>query len=194
MARSRPDNRARGGRRADLADQVGLDKVTLTALARGFGVKDASLYSHVRNSQDLRVRLALLAAGELADRILPHGGRAGGPGRAERLRRGLPRLRARSPGPLRRHPTAAGPGHGVFLPAAQRSLDACASILRGYGLAEPDLTDAGRLLRATLHGYVSLEAAYGFGHPRPVQVSWEQSLIGLHQLLSNWPTDTAELT
>lgn len=48
---------------ADLADSIGLDKVTVSALARGFGVKDASLYSHVRSVQDLRTRVALLAAG-----------------------------------------------------------------------------------------------------------------------------------
>lgn len=48
---------------ADLADSAGFDKVTISALARGFGVKDASLYSHVKNLQDLRTRVALLAAG-----------------------------------------------------------------------------------------------------------------------------------
>lgn len=36
---------------AELADEVGFDKVTVSALARRFGVKDASLYSHVRNSR-----------------------------------------------------------------------------------------------------------------------------------------------
>lgn len=54
---------------ADLADEVGFDKVTVSALARNFGVKDASLYSHVRNLQDLRIRVAVLAAGEIADLI-----------------------------------------------------------------------------------------------------------------------------
>ncbi len=53
---------------ADLADEVGFENVSLSALARRFGVKDASLYSHVRNLQDLRTRVAFLAGGELIDR------------------------------------------------------------------------------------------------------------------------------
>ena len=54
---------------ADLADEVGFEGVTLSALARRFGVKDASLYTHVRNLKDLRIRMALLAGGEMTDRI-----------------------------------------------------------------------------------------------------------------------------
>ena len=54
---------------ADLADRVGFDAVTVAALARGFGVKDASLYSHVANLQELRTRVTVLALAELADRI-----------------------------------------------------------------------------------------------------------------------------
>ncbi len=33
---------------AELADEVGFGNVTVSALARRFGVKDASLYSHVK--------------------------------------------------------------------------------------------------------------------------------------------------
>lgn len=53
---------------AELADEVGFDQVTVSALARRFDVKVASLYSHMKNSQDLRTRIALLALEELADR------------------------------------------------------------------------------------------------------------------------------
>ncbi len=53
---------------AELADEVGFDQVTVSALARQFDVKVASLYSHVQNSHDLKTRIALLALDELADR------------------------------------------------------------------------------------------------------------------------------
>src|SRR5438132_332396 len=63
---------------AELADEVGFDEVTLSALARQFEVKVASLYSHLKNSQDLKVRIALLALEELADRAADAlAGRAG---------------------------------------------------------------------------------------------------------------------
>lgn len=53
---------------AELADEVGFDQVTVSELARRFDVKVASLYSHLKNSQDLKTKIALLALEELADR------------------------------------------------------------------------------------------------------------------------------
>src|ERR1700751_4286217 len=53
---------------AALADEVGFGQVTVSELARRFDVKVASLYSHVKNSQDLKTRITLLALEELADR------------------------------------------------------------------------------------------------------------------------------
>ena len=52
---------------ADLPDEIGFDNVTVTALARRFGVKEGSLYSHISNMRELRARVALLALAELAD-------------------------------------------------------------------------------------------------------------------------------
>ncbi|MFF0267900.1 TetR/AcrR family transcriptional regulator [Kribbella sp. NPDC004536] len=52
---------------ADLADELGFDQVTVSALARRFDVQVASLYSHVRNSDDLKTRIATVALTELAD-------------------------------------------------------------------------------------------------------------------------------
>lgn len=171
---------------ADLADQVGLEQVTISALARSLGVRDPSLYSHVRNLDDLRNRVAVLATGELADRLVAAvGGRAGRdaltafahtkrafvldhPGRYEATQLKLPaELLADSP-------------------AHQRAVRVTYTVLRGYGLAEPDLTDAARLLRATLHGFAILEAADSFTHPRPVQASWERAIEALHTTLTAW--------
>jgi hypothetical protein len=61
-------------------------------------------------------------------------------------------------------------------------------MLRGYGLAEPDLTDAVRLLRSTFHGFVALEAAGGFQDRRSPQQSWLRALDALHTLLEHWPS------
>ncbi|WP_436842250.1 hypothetical protein [Streptomyces virginiae] len=48
---------------ADLADEAGIEDVTVSAFARSFGARTrASLYSHVRNVQDLREGVAVIAA------------------------------------------------------------------------------------------------------------------------------------
>ncbi|MFJ5720776.1 TetR/AcrR family transcriptional regulator [Streptomyces sp. NPDC093149] len=174
---------------AELADEIGLDRVTMSQVARQLGVKDASLYTHVRSLEDLRGRIALLAADEKTIRIAEATvGRAGKealvafanawreyahqhPGRymATQTRVRIdPELAARAPGP-------------------RRAIELTYGMLRGYGLVEPDLTDAVRLLRSTFHGFVALEAAGGFAHERSSQRSWVRALDALHSLLEHWP-------
>ncbi|MFG3347888.1 TetR/AcrR family transcriptional regulator [Streptomyces sp. NPDC048018] len=171
---------------AELADEEGFDKVTVSALARRFGVKDASLYSHVKNLRELRVRLALLASGEMNDAI----------GAAVAGRSGRDALVAFAD--AYRDYALAHPGRyaatqqrieldevadtAVF----RRAVELTYGMLRGYGLTEPDLTDAGRLLRSTFHGYIHLELGGGFAHARPVAASWARSLDALHRTLENW--------
>lgn len=172
---------------AELADEVGFDQVTVSALARRFDVKVASLYSHVKSSQDLRTRIALLALDELAERgAAALAGRAGRdalaafanvyrdyarehPGRYDAAR-------------LRLDPETAAASAGVKHARMMRA------ILRGYDLTEPDETHAVRLLGSVFHGYVSLEASGGFSHSTPdSSESWARILDGLDALLSNWP-------
>ncbi|CAL9487170.1 hypothetical protein SUDANB171_03153 [Streptomyces sp. enrichment culture] len=175
---------------AELADEVGFDEVTVSALARRLGVKVASLYSHLKNSQDLRTRIALLALEEMAER-----GDAALAGRA-----GRDALAAL--GDVYRDYARAHPGRYA---AAQLRLDpqaAAASaggrharmtraILRGYALEEPDQTHAVRLLGSVFHGYVSLELGGGFSHSAPdTQETWTRILDSLDALLRHWPAPT----
>ncbi|MCP2257686.1 transcriptional regulator, TetR family [Streptoalloteichus tenebrarius] len=180
-----PERLVRAG--AELADEIGFDQVTLSALARRFDVRVASLYSHLRNSQDLRTRIALLALEELADRAAAAlAGRAGRdalaafadvyrdyarehPGRYDATR-------------LRLDPETAAASAGV------RHAEMTRAILRGYDLAEPDQTHAVRLLGSVFHGYISLEAAGGFSHSAPdTQETWTRIVDALDALLRNWP-------
>ncbi|RAO00464.1 putative HTH-type transcriptional regulat or YobS [Micromonospora saelicesensis] len=173
---------------AELADQVGVENVTVAALARQFGVKDASLYFHLKNAHELRVRIALLALAELADRVAAAlAGRAGKdalvafanayrdyarehPGRYAAMQIDL-------------DPETAAASAGV------RHAEMTRAILRGYRLSEPDQTDAVRMMHSTFHGFVSLEKTGGFRHtPRPTDDSWSRTLDALDVVLTNWPS------
>jgi AcrR family transcriptional regulator len=175
---------------AELADEAGFEQVTLSALARRFGVKDASLYSHVRNVEDLRTRLALYAGGELIDRIAAAvAGRAG--------KDALAAFAGAYRGYALEHPgryaaTQIRVDQSLIAgsPAMLRTARITYGMLRGYGLDEPDLTDAVRLLRSTFHGYCALESAGGFGAERDVQVSWDKAIEALHLALTHWPRET----
>ncbi|MEU6816824.1 WHG domain-containing protein [Streptomyces sp. NPDC046860] len=172
---------------AELADEAGFAQVTVSELARRFGVKTASLYAHLRNSHDLRTQIALVALEELADRAAEAlAGRAGKdaltafahayrdyarehPGRFEAAR-------------YRLDPETAAASAGV------RHAQMTRAILRGYDLAEPDQTHAVRLLGSVFSGFVGLESAGGFDHSAPgSQESWERVLDALDALLRNWP-------
>lgn len=174
---------------AEMADENGIDKVSVSALARRFGVRDASLYSHIRSLAELRARVALRAGNEQADRIADAvAGRAG--------RDALVAFADAYRDYAREHP---GRYAAMQIPAEQaaiapdevrrsRGVEVTAAMMRAYDLPDPDLTDAVRLLRSTFHGFISLEANGAFGHPRDVQASWEKALEALHQLLTTWPT------
>jgi AcrR family transcriptional regulator len=172
---------------AELADEVGFDQVTVSALARRFDVKVASLYSHVRNSQDLHTRIALLALAELADRAADAlAGRAGKDALAALAN--VYRDYAREhPGrwaaaQLRLDPRTAAASAGVRHSQMTRAL------LRGYDLTEPDQTHAVRLLGSVFHGYVSLELGGGFSHSAPdTDETWVRIIDALDTLLRNWP-------
>ncbi|MFJ4819015.1 TetR/AcrR family transcriptional regulator [Streptomyces sp. NPDC088801] len=175
---------------ADLADEAGLDHVSLSALARRFGVKDASLYTHVRNLKDLRTRMALLAGGEMIDRIAAavEGREAG----RDTLRAFAAAYRAYAlehPGRYAATQTPIDQELVADSPAMRRTADVTYGMLRAYGLEEPDLTDAVRLLRSTFHGYCALESTGAFGAPRDVQASWDRAIDALHVLLLNWPRE-----
>ncbi len=177
---------------AELADEAGVGEVTLSALARRFDVKVASLYSHVTSSADLRTRLALLTLDELADRAAEAiAGRAGKdalvafadayrgyahehPGRYAATRFPLDdETAARS----------AGPRHAAMSRA----------VLRAYDLIGVDETHAVRLLGSVLHGFVDLELSGGFSHSEPdAQASWARTLDALDALLRAWPSPTEE--
>lgn len=173
---------------ADLADEVGFDNITVSALARGFGVKDASLYSHVKNVQDLRTRVAVLATGEMTDRIgMAVAGRSGKDALAG-FAHAYREFALEHPGRYAATQIQLDPALVAESPGLLRCVELTYGMLRGYGLEEPDLTDAVRLLRSTFHGYSSLEATGGFGHSREVSVSWARAIEALHVVLEQWPS------
>lgn len=172
---------------AELADEIGFENVTIGVVARRFGVKEPSLYSHIRNANDLRIRVAARALDELADRLAEAlAGRSG--------REALVAFATAYRDYGRAHPgrfAAARMNVPLDSPAAHaayRHSDLTRALLRGYALAEPHETDAVRLLGATILGFVTLEAGGSYQHhSRPADASWEAAVGALDVALRNWP-------
>lgn len=172
---------------AELADSVGLSRLTVAAVARHFGVSDAALYVHVRGRDALIEQVAVRAAAAFADGLaLAVAGRAGrqalvGFAKAWRA------FAVAHPGQYAATQLQLPPEVGTSSAGHLRLIELSYAMLRGYGLDEPDLTDAMRFVRSTFHGFVSLEAVHGFGHPRDIDASWSSILDAVHATLSNWP-------
>lgn len=173
---------------AELADEVGFEVVTLSAVARRLGVQTASLYNHVRDRAELLAGLHELALAELADRIADAVA-----GKAER--EALVGLAEAQRTFAREHPgrwaalqqpasptTAASAG-------AVRVATLTMAVLRGYDVPEAELVHVTRFLGATVNGFLALERSGGFAHREPgTEISWQRTLTALDAVVRAWPT------
>ncbi|WP_229052834.1 TetR/AcrR family transcriptional regulator [Aeromicrobium sp. Leaf350] len=173
---------------AALADRDGLDRVTVSSVARQVGVKPASVYAHLDGADDLLRRVTQLALTEMAERAADAvAGRSGRDaleawaGSFRTYAFAHPGRYAASHRPLGRTEALAGAG--------PRHTALSATILRGYDVPEHDHPHAVRLLGSTIHGFLDLEAAGSFDHSAPPAAdSWPRVVDALDALLRTWPT------
>jgi AcrR family transcriptional regulator len=173
---------------AALADEVGWDHLTLAALAGRLGVAVPSLYKHVDGLDAVRRGVALLALGEMADRFGSALERAPADDPHARLRALADAYRefaGAHPGRYAATVRAAAPGDREHGMASDAVLQTVLAVLAERGLTGDDAIDATRVLRASLHGFVTLEAAGGFGLPRDVGRSFDRLVDGLDRALGD---------
>jgi AcrR family transcriptional regulator len=159
---------------AELADRDGLEAVSLTAVADAAGVRPPSLYAHVGGLEDLLRRLGARGAAELTAAMRDA---AVGRSREAALRSlaGAYRDYAhRHPGLYLAAQQAPRAGDAEGEAAAGAAVEVIAAVLAGWGFEGSDAIHAIRGARATLHGFVALEAAGGFGMPEDVDESFER--------------------
>ncbi|MDO4269579.1 MAG: TetR/AcrR family transcriptional regulator [Eubacteriales bacterium] len=150
---------------AALAEQNGMENITLRELAEALGVKTASLYNHLQGLPELNARLAERALDRLTEtlsRALE--GRTG----AEALRALALAYRAfaHSQPQLYRAMLALPRFADNRLAELKNSfMQLFRAVLAPYGLPDSEQVHLSRAIRSALHGYVSLEAAGFFRSP-----------------------------
>jgi AcrR family transcriptional regulator len=176
---------------AAAADEVGFDRLTLAVVAERLGVRLPSLYKYIDSLEGLRRDLAVLATRELAEAVTQAAvGRSGG----EALRALAEAYRdygRRHPGRYAATVRAPASDDATHAEAADAVLRVVLAVLGGYGLTGDDAIDATRSLRATLHGFVTLEAAGGFGLPQDVDRSFARAVAGFDVTARAWPAAAA---
>jgi AcrR family transcriptional regulator len=155
---------------AALADEEGLEHLTLAGLAAALGIRTPSLYAHVDGLADLRARLGARAAREFAAELqVAAAGRSG----AGALRAVATAYRAYAhahPGSYAAMQVASDREENQVAGTAVVSLIIAA--LDAYDLTGDDVIHAVRAVRSALHGFVSLEREGGFGIPLSLDESY----------------------
>ncbi|MGD8169767.1 TetR/AcrR family transcriptional regulator [Herbiconiux sp. P16] len=160
-----------------LADEVGLESVTLAAVAGRLGIKLPSLYKHIDSLGGLRATVGERATLELTEVMVRATVGKAGPDAVSALAHALRDWAREHPGRYAATITAprvsagAEPGQ---VRAAEDAVRMIFTVLDGFGLEGDDAVDATRGLRAVLHGFVALEAAGGFGMPADVDRSFDR--------------------
>lgn len=162
-----------------LVDEIGLDQLTLAALAARLGVRQPSLYKHVRSVGGVQRSIAIRAKIELAD-VARHCvvGRSG----SDAVRALCAEYRAwalQHPGRYAATVRAPVAGDGDDLAASAAAVEVVTQALAAYRLSEVGAIDATRTIRAALHGFVLLESNDGFGLPQNVSQSFDHLVDSL---------------
>ncbi|MFG2040944.1 TetR/AcrR family transcriptional regulator [Dactylosporangium sp. NPDC048998] len=169
----------------ELADEVGIAQLTMTALARRLGVAIPSLYEHVRNMADLLDAAAGRATNEIADRL---DAALRGRTRHAALEAYAGTLRAWATAHPGRYAATKRPLSDPEGAASQaRIVAGCATLLRGYALEGTLGVDAVRFVHSAVHGFIDIETDGGFHAARNLDVSWAAALAAIDRALTTWP-------
>ena len=170
----------------ELADEVGLDRLTLAALAVRLGVRQPSLYKHVASLDALHRLISMRGKIEVAE-VLSQA--AVGRARDDALVAIAHAWRAWArdhPGRYQAAERGAAPGDAEHDAVSRRTIEVVAAVMAGYGLEGEDAIDAIRVYRAGLHGFCSLEASNGFAFPYSVDRSFDRLVGALVLAVSSW--------
>ncbi|MFB2585390.1 TetR/AcrR family transcriptional regulator [Herbiconiux liukaitaii] len=171
---------------AAMADEVGLSKLTLAALAERLGVKQPSLYKHIDSMAGLHRDIAVQAKRDLGEVLA----------RASVGRSGAEAISAMSHAYrdwARTHPARyeasnlmPAPGDVEDAAVSMAAIQVIADVLLAYRLEGDDAVDAIRAFRSTLHGFVSYEMSGAFQWSADVDRSFDRLVDGFTVTLGQW--------
>jgi AcrR family transcriptional regulator len=159
--------------------------VTLAALAARLGVQAPSLYKHVAGADDLQRRISIRARAELADALTRATVGKAGADAVDALAWAYREWATAHPGRYATTLRAPRIDDEADMAVSSRAIQVIFDALAGYGLDGDDAIDATRIIRSTLHGFVSLKAAGGFELP-DLDRSFRRLVTMLQQSLADW--------
>ncbi|WML51009.1 WHG domain-containing protein [Neobacillus sp. PS3-12] len=146
---------------ADIADQFGVQEVTLANLAKRLNIRPPSLYNHVEGLPGLRKELAILGLNKLYAELSATAVGLTGENAIIELSKTYINFARKHPGLYEATLLAPDPKDQDVQLSGGKIIDLTINVLREYDLEGDSALHAVRGLRSILHGFSSLEQKGG---------------------------------
>lgn len=170
---------------AAMADESGLEKVTLADVADRLGVRVPSLYKHIDGLDDLRQRMADSGMAALAATVSRAAEGRQGRDALVSIAQAYRRFARLHPGQYQALVRPSSPGSAHF-DDAQKVVELLARVVGDYKVSPEDTVHAVRTIRSALHGFASLEAVAAFGRSGTVEASFYSMIAMIDRGLGGW--------
>jgi AcrR family transcriptional regulator len=164
---------------ANVADDAGLDRLTLAAVAQRCGVSLPGLYKHVSGIDEVRRGIAIAAVRDLTSVTAAAAAGLSGRDAMHAVSAAYRAYAHQRPGRYAASVIAPAEGDQEYINAAVAAYQVLTATFQGYHLGDAELVHAVRMWRSACHGVVSLEAAGGFGLPQSVDVTFGHMIDAL---------------
>jgi len=143
---------------ADLADELGLDAVTMTRVAEALGVRQPALYRHVASHGELTRSLSLRARYLLASRLAEAGVGQAGDDAVRAMAHAWRGFVQDHPGLYEATDRCPSVDDTELEAAIARLVELLSKALDSYGLDQVTRVTIGNSLRSAIHGFCHLES------------------------------------
>lgn len=171
---------------AVMADEVGLNRLTLAALAGRLNVRQPSLYKHIDSMAGLHRDIAVHAKRDLGEVLARASVGRSGAEAISAMSHAYRDWALKHPARYEASNLMPAPGDLEDEAVSLAAIQVIADVLTAYHLEGDDAVDAIRAFRSTLHGFVSYETAGAFRWSADVNRSFERLVRGFIAALTQW--------
>lgn len=176
MSRADIDKSAIINKAAELANEIGLEKVTLKLLACNLNIKPPSLYNHIKGLEDLQKEVMLYGWRQLEERVIEAAICVTGYDALEAMGRTFYKYATENPGIFNAMLWYNKFQSDEMQAATKRIFSVIYKIFSTLNISQVNCDHLIRTYRAFLEGYVLLVNNKAFGHPLSIEESFEISL------------------
>jgi AcrR family transcriptional regulator len=174
------------GAAAELADQFGMQEVTLANLAKKLGIRPPSLYNHFDGLAGLRKKMAIYGLDQLYETLAQSAIGVSGDEAVLTISKAYVDFTRKHPGMYEATLMAPDMEDEDVQQAGFKIVDLTVRVLQAYRLEGDTATHAVRGLRSILHGFSSLEQRGGFKMALDLNESLEIIIKAfIHGMLEN---------